>query len=293
MKLALEQYQLILESAPNMVWRSGLDAKCDYFNKTWLNFRGRTAEQELGDGWAEGVHKEDHDRCVSTYLQAFKKREPFEMHYRLKRFDGVYRVINDRGVPFYLTDGRFAGYIGSCIDVTEKVEGQILWEMAIKDGLTGIYNRQFFLRLLENEMEFSCVNDQPLSLMMIDVDKFKNVNDRYGHLFGDLMLQKVAEIISGSVREKDIVGRFGGDEFVVLLPHTSIEYAEHIADRICANVSQMEVEQSGNKFGLTLSVGLADFHDAKDAMNIIEKADRAMYYSKSQGGNSISLAANI
>ena len=120
------QYQVIVESSPNMIWRAGTDAKCNYFNKTWLAFTGRAMEQEMGDGWAEGVHSEDFHLCLQIYLDAFAKRQAFEMEYRLKRHDGEYRWINDRGVPFTDAAGIFAGYIGSCIDVTDKVEAQEL-----------------------------------------------------------------------------------------------------------------------------------------------------------------------
>ena len=103
-----------------MVWRSGLDASCDYFNETWLAFTGRALEQEVGSGWIEGVHPNDIDRCVSHYLQHFQCREPFEMEYRLRRHDGVYRWIFDRGAPCMDETGTFAGFIGSCVDVDER-----------------------------------------------------------------------------------------------------------------------------------------------------------------------------
>lgn len=103
-----------------MIWRSGLDAKCDYFNEIWLAFTGRTSEQEKGDGWAEGVHPDDLDRCVEYY----HRRDAFEMEYRLRRHDGVYRWIFDRGVPFTDDAGNFAGFIGSCVDVDERRHAQ-------------------------------------------------------------------------------------------------------------------------------------------------------------------------
>ncbi|MBV8030626.1 MAG: PAS domain-containing sensor histidine kinase [Betaproteobacteria bacterium] len=118
-KLSATEYRLIVEHSPVMIWRSGLDAKCDYFNEPWLAFTGRTLEQEAGDGWAEGVHQDDLERCVSHYLDHFHRRAPFEMEYRLRRHDGVYRWIFDRGVPFADDRGAFAGYIGSCIDIDE------------------------------------------------------------------------------------------------------------------------------------------------------------------------------
>lgn len=104
----LEQYELLVDSSPNMIWRADLTTGCDYFNKTWLNFTGRTMEEEYGFGWAEGVHPDDLDKCVKIYLDNFKLQHPFEMDYRLKRYDGQYRWINDRGVPFFDKNSNFA-----------------------------------------------------------------------------------------------------------------------------------------------------------------------------------------
>jgi PAS domain S-box-containing protein len=118
--LTAAEYRLLITHSPVMVWRAGLDAKCDFFNETWLAFTGRTLEQEMGDGWAEGVHPEDLERCVAHYLDHFHRREAFEMEYRLRRHDGAYRWIFDRGVPFSDDAGTFAGFIGSCIDVDDR-----------------------------------------------------------------------------------------------------------------------------------------------------------------------------
>jgi len=122
--LTRQEYQALVEQSPIMIWRAGTDALCNYFNERWLRFRGRTMEQEAGDGWAEGVHPDDFDRCLRIFLDGFNNREIFEMEYRLLRYDGVYRWIFDRGVPFLDDDGEFAGYIGSCVDVTARVEAQ-------------------------------------------------------------------------------------------------------------------------------------------------------------------------
>lgn len=116
-----DQYVEILESFPALIWRSGTSGLCDYFNTMWLEFTGRTMGQEVGEGWAEGVHPEDLDRCLKTYLDAFALREPFLMDYRLRRHDGEWRWLADYGRPFHDLDGEFAGYIGSCYDITDRV----------------------------------------------------------------------------------------------------------------------------------------------------------------------------
>ncbi|GAB4248507.1 MAG: hypothetical protein Kow00129_09260 [Thermoleophilia bacterium] len=123
--LSFEEYRLLAEQAPIMIWRSGPDKLCDYFNERWLEFTGRTMRQELGNGWTEGVHVDDFDRCLEIYVGSFDQRTSFEMEYRLRRHDGEYRWIFDRGVPFYLGDELFGGYIGSCIDVTARVEAEM------------------------------------------------------------------------------------------------------------------------------------------------------------------------
>jgi len=115
-----DYYLKILDDFPNPIWRANTHAKCDYFNKDWLLFTGRSIGQELGDGWVEGVHKDDLNRCLKIYLDHFNERKPFGMEYRLRYHDGTYRWIYDSGKPFYSPDGEFAGYIGSCYDIQDR-----------------------------------------------------------------------------------------------------------------------------------------------------------------------------
>lgn len=121
------RFWFLADTAPVLIWMSGTDALCDYFNQAWLDFTGRTLEQELGNGWAEGVHPEDYQGCLDTYLNAFKEHRKFRMEYRLMHADGKYRWLLDNGVPRFTTQGEFAGYIGSCTDINElkNVEGTL------------------------------------------------------------------------------------------------------------------------------------------------------------------------
>ena len=114
------QYHNLADSGTALIWTSGTDKLCNYFNEPWLNFTGRTPEQEMGYGWAEGVHPDDFDGCVQIYNAAFDKREPFEMEYRLLHASGEYRWLQDMGTPNYNSEGEFIGYIGHCFDISDR-----------------------------------------------------------------------------------------------------------------------------------------------------------------------------
>src|ERR1700674_903001 len=109
----------VMDAAPVMIWVSGQDKRCLWFNRQWLIFTGRNMAQELGNGWAEGVHREDFDRCLETYISHFDARKEFRMQYRLRQHDGAYHWIDDTGIPRYARGGSFLGYIGSCVDIHE------------------------------------------------------------------------------------------------------------------------------------------------------------------------------
>ena len=115
-----ERFRLVANTAPVLIWMSGPDKLCNYFNRPWLEFTGRSIETELGNGWAKGVHPEDIRGCMDTYTNAFDRRESFKMQYRLRRNDGQYRWVFNIGVPRFDPNGSFAGYIGSCNDITEN-----------------------------------------------------------------------------------------------------------------------------------------------------------------------------
>jgi PAS domain S-box-containing protein len=119
-----KRFRLVADTAPALIWMSGTDKLCTYFNKPWLDFTGRSMNLELGNGWTEGVHSEDLQRCMDTYAQAFDRREQFRMEYRLRRHDGEYRWLLDIGAPRFDQDRSFIGYIGCGIDVTEGREAE-------------------------------------------------------------------------------------------------------------------------------------------------------------------------
>ena len=133
MRESEQRFHTMADTAPVLIWMSGLDKVCTYFNQGWFNYTGRTKEQELGSGWADGVHPEDFDRCLERYTEAFDRREPFQMEYRLRKADGQYGWLLDHGVPRFLPNGEFAGYIGSCIDLTEGKDLEDRLRKAVKE----------------------------------------------------------------------------------------------------------------------------------------------------------------
>ncbi len=122
-KTGEQRFLLLADAAPVMIWMSDTDALGTYFNRAWLEFRGRTLEEERGNGWVDGVHPDDRDVCLETYLKAFSAREPFRIQYRLRRSDGEYRWVEDAGSPRHGEGGDFAGYMGSATDITERRRG--------------------------------------------------------------------------------------------------------------------------------------------------------------------------
>jgi diguanylate cyclase (GGDEF)-like protein len=187
------------------------------------------------------------------------------MTYRLRRYDGEYRWIDDSGAPFYDEAGNFSGFVGSCVDVTERIRGQQYKERAIKDGLTGVFNRQYFFDLMKEEYYKAVENDNSLSVIMFDVDNFKSINDNYGHLVGDQVLKAIADSVNQVIRDFDIFARYGGDEFVVGLPGTEALAADKVAVRIKDNINQIRIENEKN-LKISCSIGIITLKNEKSSV---------------------------
>ncbi|MFA6609684.1 MAG: sensor domain-containing diguanylate cyclase [Candidatus Omnitrophota bacterium] len=159
-------------------------------------------------------------------------------------------------------------------------------ELAITDGLTGLFVRRYFLERLDEELYRSKRYKFKFAFLMLDIDDFKNCNDTYGHLVGDVVLKEVGRLVKDSVREIDLVSRYGGEELAVVLPESSREGAQLVAERIRKRIAENVFKAYDEKVGITVSIGVAIFpDDALDAKGVIEKADAALYVAKKAGKN--------
>ena len=162
---------------------------------------------------------------------------------------------------------------------------------SMHDGLTGLLNHNAFLKRFDEELNRANRFNQSLGLIVLDIDKFKNVNDSYGHLYGDYVLKEVSNIISNNIRTIDVVGRYGGEEFSVLLVNTDIDDCIPMAQRIVDKISKKTFLKDGIASQITISAGMAGFPAHADQLtNLIEKADKAMYETKSKGGNGVTIS---
>ncbi|MBC7349186.1 MAG: GGDEF domain-containing protein [Candidatus Aminicenantes bacterium] len=284
-KRARDFYLTLFEEFPAMIWRSGTDGQFNYFNRAWLAFTGRTAEEEMGLGWAQNLPESDRKRFFIVYEPALQNRKPFEVEFRMRRFDGQYRWLLAVGRPFNGLEGEFAGFIGSCYDITERKnqEEQLAYQ-AMHDPLTGLPNRRMLEVVLPRLIEEAGLG-KTSALFFIDLDNFKLVNDHFGHHVGDSLLVELGRIIQRQLRSSDKLIRLGGDEFAILLDGIQKREAEAIAGRLLESVANYHFVTPQQSFNLYLSIGVAMISDGVDQEIIMSKADTAMYQAKERGGN--------
>ncbi|WP_053227968.1 diguanylate cyclase DgcA [Spirochaeta cellobiosiphila] len=172
------------------------------------------------------------------------------------------------------------------------VHNAFLFEMTTTDMMTKLKLKHFFLSSLKEKIDLAIDTGGHLSLMMIDIDHFKNFNDTYGHTYGDCILVEIAQIILNNVRQGDIAARYGGEEFAVILPEASLSTAQAVAERIRTDVEDCVVRSHNESLKVTLSIGVAEFDTKKDKqeVNFIDRADKALYTSKTEGRNRTTIA---
>lgn len=300
-------YKTLLESTKAIPW------KIDW-NTLKFSYIGPQIEQLLGwppsswvsvEDWASRMHPDDRAWVVDFCVAQSKNGVDHEADYRAMTKSGDYVWIRDVVHVVRKENGEVEALIGFMFDITERknteekliVLQKELEELSFKDGLTGIPNRRMFDSVMEVEWSNAMRNHQPLSLIMLDIDYFKQYNDHYGHIQGDDCLRRVAKVLtSAAARSRDFIARFGGEEFVVVLPETDAQAAMNVAER-CRNLifkEQIFHENSQVSQLLTVSLGVGTIVPNRNdkLMHFVEEVDQKLYHAKQKGRNRIVEDAN-
>ena len=295
-------YKTLLESTKAIPW------KIDWATLQF-SYIGPQIEQLLGwspaswvtvEDWASRMHPEDRAWVVDYCVAQSKSGTDHEADYRALTKDGEYVWIRDVVHVVRNAEGDVEALIGFMFDITERknteqkliVLQKELEELSFKDALTGVYNRRMFDSVMEVEWANAKRNHQPLSLLMVDIDYFKQYNDHYGHIHGDDCLKRVANTLSNvATRSRDFFARFGGEEFIVVLPETDATAANMIAERCRSLIFKAQIphEKSLVSQMLTISIGVSTIipTHSEQSIDFIAAVDRQLYQAKEKGRNRI------
>jgi diguanylate cyclase (GGDEF)-like protein/PAS domain S-box-containing protein len=277
-------YLSLIDELPNPIRRTDADEQCDYFNKAWLEFTGRSLSQEIGTAWTQGVHPEDRDRLMKIQSRSFGQRAPYATEYRLRNRNGEYRWMVEYGRPIKDIDGGFSGYISSCYDVQDrKTFEETLHSLSMTDDLTGLLNRRGFFSLAQQQLKVANRTGKGFLLLYVDLDGLKKINDSLGHPEGDMALVETASILREIFRESDIIGRLGGDEFAVLVLEQTRDGDEEqaILRRMEESIGARNA-QPGRRYTLSISAGVNTYDPERPCSldELISRVDTIMYEEK-------------
>ncbi|WP_252274437.1 sensor domain-containing diguanylate cyclase [Pseudomonas subflava] len=251
-------------------------------NRALCAMLGYDAEELHGSSFERLLEREDIERAVALFTRAHHNGENISFSAPFRRRDGSQGYYETRFSLVQDGQGRFAGYRGILRDISDQVayQNQLL-DMAYRDPLTGLGNRKAFTEQLRLTLDQARHNGEHLALLYLDLDRFKEVNDRHGHDIGDLLLQTVADRLRGAMRQPDRVYRLGGDEFTLIVSASTTEVAERVALRLLDALKQPVVIDELVIDFVTPSIGIALFPEhADDAESLVKAADRAMYEAK-------------
>ena len=259
-----------------------------------INIRSRILETRIV---AEGMKAVDSFDSLEENRKAGDVKK-WQADYLMKTKDERTIWVADISYPWFDENGTIIGSVGSLRDITDRIVAeekskQELTRLANTDSLTGLATRRLFFTTLEDEIKRIKRTRNDLSILLIDVDHFKKINDSYGHDMGDMVLRGITEIINSCLRETDIAARMGGEEFAVFLPDTPVEGAYWVAERIRSSVAKQSFNTTTDKtpVGCTLSIGVAGakFNEEIDASTLYKIADTRLYIAKNTGRNQVSL----
>ncbi|MGR8929618.1 MAG: diguanylate cyclase [Gammaproteobacteria bacterium] len=240
--------------------------------------------------WRAALHPDDRKRALREFVTALSIENPFSMEFRIRWPDGEVRYIKAVAEVFRDEKGKPIRMLGANIDITERKHLQLeLEQQAHIDFLTGVSNRRYFMEQAEFELNRAKRYHNRLSVFMMDIDWFKKINDSYGHKIGDVVLKKLAEVCAETLREVDIVGRIGGEEFAIMLPQIDTEKAVPVAERLRVAIANTQIRlDNGSPLQFTVSIGLSSLNSKDDDIDtLLHQADQALYQAKELGRNRV------
>lgn len=279
----------LMKTLKEALWDWDLMTQTIRFSHQWTIMLGNEAEELVKDlkSWEEEIHPDDLDSLRKSREDFISgSAETYELTYRIRKQDSSYFWVLDRGFLERDEQGRAMRMIGSCRDITEEKEiRDNLERMIITDELTGLYNRRFYNLQIHEEILRAERYGNDLSILMIDIDLFKQINDTYGHRAGDLALRDLSKLIKDKIRNTDSAYRTGGEEFVIIAPETNQSNALIAAERLREAVADIEIETEYGNFSFTISIGIGTFAKGDSEGTLNERADVALYKSKESGRN--------
>jgi diguanylate cyclase (GGDEF)-like protein/PAS domain S-box-containing protein len=283
----------IFDKLPDVLYRTDMNGIIIMVSPSCFDIIGYRPEELLGTVLSDYYYvREDRQDVVQAALDSGGKATQIEA--RLKHKNGKIIWFWAKVSVHYGPDGKPAYIEGLARDVSERkqMEEQLV-ARSRTDELTGASNRRYFLDKSEDVICMMKRYQRPVSMMIADLDNFKMINDNYGHHAGDLALKAFAEICLGEIRESDIFGRLGGEEFGLMLPETTIQEAHVLAERILSATNALEISLDGKAIRFTVSIGLIELDADDTSLNkVMHRADLAMYQAKAQGRNQIVTATN-
>lgn len=258
-----------------------------YFSEGLAELGGLTNKELSGidaDPIMSHIHPEDAAEVEAKIQASAKTLSHFQAEFRICHGDGSIRWVEMRSTPEQEPDGAIV-WTGILIDATQRIQAEERVRiMAVTDGLTGITNRQEFDRLLEQEIERATRYHSPLSLIMYDLDHFKQVNDRFGHDTGDDVLKTVANLVNDNIRGIDTQGRWGGEEFMLILPQTGLGDAREVAEKLRQTIAAQHFDQVDT---VTASFGVVELAPQENSKSLAQRVDEALYRAKDRGRNRV------
>ena len=286
-----ERLRFITENTHDIVWQLDRNLCFTYINGADRRMRGFGREEVIGQSLKALIPPSGH-ATVDAFMPkgALDSDESFEVEMFCK--DGSRVWVEIKATPIRQHSGAIIGFIGVTRDATQRREIQEkLREQTIRDPLTGLFNRRYLDESLERELARAKRDNLPLSLLMIDLDHFKKLNDTYGHLAGDEVLKCLGELIRKGARGADLPCRYGGEEFLLVLPNMSLEIAAERAEQWCQAFAEARINFGGVTLSATLSVGVSAYPGhGSTRESLIEAADQALYAAKDAGRNRVVLA---